>query len=128
MRLSSRARLALTLGVMIVTALAVFYFTLRPVVLSVRILDPGPVIVGSAVPLKAELKVRYPGTRNHGETRLEPAGQDSLTWTSSDTAVATVSASGVLTAVSPGNARVTASARDSGRKDSVTVTVMGPRP
>jgi uncharacterized protein YjdB len=109
---------------MIATALVLFFFVLRPAVLSVRIQDPGVVFVGSTVPLKAELKMRYPGIRNHaGEIRLEPAGPDTVTWTGSDPAVATVSASGVLTALSPGTVRVTATARGSGRSDSLTVTV-----
>ncbi|HEY0972095.1 MAG TPA: Ig-like domain-containing protein [Gemmatimonadales bacterium] len=49
-----------------------------------------------------------------------------VTWTSGSSAVATVSATGVVTAVAPGTATITASA--GGKSASVTVTVTAPPP
>jgi uncharacterized protein YjdB len=52
------------------------------------------------------------------------ATNPALTWSSSNTAVATVSTAGVVTAVAPGTATITATAQDGSGKNAVsTVTV-----
>lgn len=51
------------------------------------------------------------------------ATKKAVTWSSSDTAVATVSATGQVTAVAPGTARITVTTVDGGLSSSATVTV-----
>lgn len=53
------------------------------------------------------------------------AADTSVTWTSSNTATATVSSSGLVTGVSAGNATITATTTDGGYCASCTVTVSG---
>ena len=56
----------------------------------------------------------------------ENAAKKSVTWTSSDTSVATVAADGTVTAVKAGTAAITATAADgSGKSATCTVTVTG---
>jgi kumamolisin len=52
----------------------------------------------------------------------------SVTWTSSDTSVATVSDSGAVTGIAPGTATVTATSQDGTAASSCTVTVAIPAP
>ncbi len=51
------------------------------------------------------------------------ATNKSVTWSSSNTSVATVSSSGVVTAVYPGDAIITVTTKDGGYKDTCAVTV-----
>lgn len=59
-------------------------------------------------------------------TRITPdnAGDKSISWTSSDTAVATVDAAGVITAISVGNSTITATTHNGGFTDNCEVTVV----
>ena len=51
------------------------------------------------------------------------ATNTALTWTTSDANIANVSAAGIVTARAPGNAIITATTKDGGFSDSVTITV-----
>ena len=53
------------------------------------------------------------------------ATNKSVRWSSSDTAVATVNSDGVVTAVAPGKATITATTVDGGKTDSVDIEVSG---
>jgi len=55
------------------------------------------------------------------------ASDKAITWTTSDAAVATVSAAGIVTGVAEGTATITAAARDGGRTDTCAVTVTAAR-
>lgn len=57
---------------------------------------------------------------------LTASSSEDLRWSSSDETVVKVDAGGVVTAVGPGTASVTAEAQDSGFKASCAVTVSGP--
>ncbi len=59
-----------------------------------------------------------------GATVLTAPG--SISWSSSDTGVASVSADGVVSAVAPGSTVITAVERESGKQGSATVTVPSP--
>ena len=62
---------------------------------------------------------------------ISPADAENkeVEWSSSDTAVATIDANGLVTGVGKGTATITATAKDgSGVKASTTITVMGPIP
>ena len=54
------------------------------------------------------------------------ATNQNVTWNSNNTAVATVNANGVVTAVSPGTAIITVTTQDGGRTTTATVTVKEP--
>ncbi|MDR2423429.1 MAG: Ig-like domain-containing protein [Prevotellaceae bacterium] len=56
----------------------------------------------------------------------ENATNKAVTWSSSKAAVATVSEAGLVTAVSPGTAKITVTTQDGGRTSSCTVTVVQP--
>lgn len=88
--------------------------------------SPAPSVTSLAVDLSNELYVN--GTYQAGVTvQAQPGASQAVTWSSSDTAVATVNAGGQVRAVSPGTATITAtSVADSTRTDSVTVTVEHP--
>ena len=53
------------------------------------------------------------------------ATNKAVTWSSNNTAVATVSSAGVVTGVGPGTATITATTKDGGYKSTCTVTVSG---
>ncbi|MBP5559060.1 MAG: Ig-like domain-containing protein [Bacteroidales bacterium] len=68
-------------------------------------------------------------SQNHTETltaTVMPANADNkaITWSSSDTAVATVDANGVVSALSPGSATITATSVDGGYTATCDVTVV----
>ena len=72
-------------------------------------------------------------TINVGETEtlvalLEPnnASNQNIDWSSDDTSVATVNASGVVSAIKPGNATITATSKDGNYKATCYVTVVCP--
>ncbi|MCR4420655.1 MAG: Ig-like domain-containing protein [Clostridia bacterium] len=56
------------------------------------------------------------------------ATNQNVTWSSSNAAVATVSETGLVTAVSPGTATITVTTQDGGHTDSITVTVVPAEP
>jgi len=88
-----------------------------PVVTTVTVAPPGASInVGATVTLTATVKDAQ-GNVMTGQT---------ITWSSSNTAIATVSSSGVVTGVAPGSATVTATC--SGKTGSSAVTVTSPPP
>ncbi len=64
-------------------------------------------------------------TLKTGESEALVPSLDDVEWTSSDTKVVTVDEDGVVTAVGPGTASVTAEDRESGLKASCAVTVSG---
>ena len=70
----------------------------------------------------------YPGDNNQLTTTIAPANATikDVTYASSDTAVATVSAEGLITAVAPGEATVTVTTVDGGKTASCIVTVNAP--
>lgn len=83
----------------------------------------------SAVVLSADSVRLFPGQTQQLSATVAcqggPCGRTiPVTWTSTDTSVARVSASGVVTAVAPGGARVVASAE--GRADTARVTIRNP--
>ncbi|MBQ4546680.1 MAG: InlB B-repeat-containing protein [Oscillospiraceae bacterium] len=72
----------------------------------------------SAVDLDVEETVQLTATITPSN-----ATNKSVTWSSSNTSVATVSSSGVVTAVYPGDAIITVTTKDGGYKDTCAVTV-----
>jgi len=88
-----------------------------------------PIVLVSSINLSSSSLSLYVGdTSTLSATVLpENATDKTYTWTSSNTAVATVNASGVVTAVSAGTATITATANDgSGKIGTCTVTVNVP--
>lgn len=87
-----------------------------------------PVMVTDVTVQPAELKLKTDGTYQLSVSVLPSnADERGVTFESSNTAVATVSASGLVTAKGPGTATITATAKDgSGKKATCTVTVTQP--
>lgn len=87
-----------------------------------------PVMVTDVTVQPAELKLKTDGTYQLSVSVLPSnADERGVTFESSNTAVATVSASGLVTAKGPGTATITATAKDgSGKKSTCTVTVTQP--
>jgi uncharacterized protein YjdB len=95
---------------------------------TVTALPPAPVASVSVTPPTAE--VQTGGTVQLTATPRDALGNPlagrAVTWTSSNPAVATVNASGLVTAVSPGTATITATSE--GRTGTSTITVVAPPP
>lgn len=87
-----------------------------------------PVMVTDVTVQPAELKLKTDGTYQLSVSVLPSnADERGVTFESSNTAVATVSASGLVTAKGPGTATITVTAKDgSGKKATCTVTVTQP--
>ena len=87
-----------------------------------------PVMVTDVTVQPAELNLKTDGTYQLSVSVLPSnADERGVTFESSNTAVATVSASGLVTAKGPGTATITATAKDgSGKKATCTVTVTQP--
>lgn len=87
-----------------------------------------PVMVTDVTVQPAELKLKTDGTYQLSVSVLPSnADERGVTFESSNTAVATISASGLVTAKGPGTATITATAKDgSGKKATCTVTVTQP--
>lgn len=84
--------------------------------------DPAPIGVAGVEVSRPTLKLALDGTeRLTASVTPDNAADKTLTWTSSDEAVATVSSEGVVTAVRAGHATVTAAA--GGRTGTCAVTV-----
>jgi hypothetical protein len=86
----------------------------------------GPGIPVGQVTMSSTSLILYMGSTHTLTTTVLPAGaHNGMEWSSDNTAVLTVNASGVLTPVAVGTATVTANATDnSGRKATCTVTVL----
>ena len=83
-------------------------------------------VPATGISLDKETATLYPEQTLQLKATLAPAGAvDPITWTSSDPAVATVSDSGLVTAVAAGTAKITAKVSDS-IKAECTVTVEAP--
>jgi uncharacterized protein YjdB len=95
---------------------------------TVTALPPAPVASVSVTPPTAE--VQTGGTVQLTATPRDAAGNPlagrTVTWTSSNNGVATVNANGLVTAVAPGTATITATSE--GRSGTSTVTVTAPPP
>lgn len=87
-----------------------------------------PVLVTDVTVQPAELNLKTDGTYQLSVSVLPSnADERGVTFESSNTAVATVSASGLITAKGPGSATITVTAKDSsGKKATCTVTVTQP--
>lgn len=87
-----------------------------------------PVLVTDVTVQPAELNLKTDGTYQLSVSVLPSnADERGVTFESSNTAVATVSASGLITAKGPGTATITVTAKDgSGKKATCTVTVTQP--
>lgn len=87
-----------------------------------------PVLVTDVTVQPAELNLKTDGTYQLSVSVLPSnADERGVTFESSNTAVATVSASGLVTAKGPGSATITVAAKDgSGKKATCTVTVTQP--
>ena len=87
-----------------------------------------PVLVTDVTVQPAELNLKTDGTYQLSVSVLPSnADERGVTFESSNTAVATVSASGLVTAKGPGTATITVTAKDgSGKKATCTVTVTQP--
>lgn len=87
-----------------------------------------PVMVTDVTVQPAELKLKTDGTYQLSVSVLPSnADERGVTFESSNTAVATVSASGLVTAKGPGTATITVTAKDgSGKKATCTITVTQP--
>lgn len=87
-----------------------------------------PVLVTDVTVQPAELNLKTDGTYQLSVSVLPSnADERGVTFESSNTAVATVSASGLVTAKGPGSATITVTAKDSsGKKATCTVTVTQP--
>ena len=87
-----------------------------------------PVLVTDVTVQPAELNLKTDGTYQLSVSMLPSnADERGVTFESSNTAVATVSASGLITAKGPGTATITVTAKDSsGKKATCTVTVTQP--
>ncbi|HET7456371.1 MAG TPA: Ig-like domain-containing protein [Gemmatimonadaceae bacterium] len=87
-----------------------------------------PVPVGSVTVTPTSAALAVGGTATFEATVKDPSGNTltdrTVTWSSSDVNVATVSSSGVVTAVGPGTATITAST--GGKSGQATVTVSQP--
>ena len=78
---------------------------------------------------KAELSLTTDGTAQLTATvKPENATDQSVTWTSSDTDIATVSDTGLVTAVAPGTATITVTTTDGEKTAACTVTVKAEEP
>ncbi len=88
-------------------------------------INPAPVLVNSVTLNKSELALYTGGSATLTATvQPEDATNKAVTWTSSDSAVATVDQNGVVTALARGTAVITATAADGrGASASCTVTV-----
>ena len=88
-------------------------------------INPAPVLVNSVTLNKSELALYTGGSATLTATvQPEDATNKAVTWTSSDSAVATVDQNGVVTALARGTAVITATAADGrGVSASCTVTV-----
>jgi len=98
----------------------------RTATANVTVTAPIVLVTGVAVaPASLNLVVR--GTATLTST-VAPANATNraVTWASADTRVATVNATGVVTAVAPGNTIITVRTTDGGRTATATVTVASP--
>ncbi len=91
--------------------------------------EPLPPVTSVAVSPKTG--TIYSGGTNNKTIQLSAsvlpldAGNKDVNWTTSSASIATVSSSGLVTAVGPGTATITATAADgSGKKDTATITVV----
>jgi len=62
------------------------------------------------------------------EIKPANATNKNITWKSADTSIVYVSKTGVVTAKATGTAKVSVTTRDANKTDSITVTVIKPRP
>jgi len=98
----------------------------RTATANVTVTAPIVLVTGVAVaPTSLNLVVRGTGTLT---ATVAPANATNraVTWASADTRVATVNATGVVTAVAPGNTIITVRTTDGGRTATATVTVAAP--
>jgi trimeric autotransporter adhesin len=102
----------------------------RSATASVTVEAPPPVPVASVTISPTSATLQVGGTRQFTATAHAadgtPLPDRPITWTSSAPAVATVSATGLVTAVAPGQATITASAE--GQSATASVTVEAPPP
>ena len=89
--------------------------------------DPSEKVVNvSSVELKASTNSLKVGQTSNLETTISPedATNKNVTYTSSDETIATVSASGVVTALKPGNVTITVTTEDGNKTSSINLTVV----
>jgi len=85
---------------------------------------PDPITVTGVSLNKSTLSLTVGGTENLAATVTPPdADNKSITWASSDTAIATVNTSGLVTAIVTGSAKITVTTQDGNKTAECTVTV-----
>lgn len=89
-----------------------------------------PAIASVTVELnETSIEIPYDGSSRQLTAKVWPEGaSQSVTWSSSDTNVVTVSASGLLKGIAPGVAVITARAQNGEAACTVTVTHIAPNP
>lgn len=90
--------------------------------------DAEPVITVESVTIQTSQLTLMPGETSQLEATVTPsdAANSDVTWTTSNDAVATVSEDGLVTAVSPGDALITATADSKSATCEVTVSLPAP--
>lgn len=100
-----------------------FFFYVVPTITTINIFDGATNVSGKTV------NVPIVGTKATKQltVKLAPTTNDGVTWKSSNASIATVSPSGLVTALKPGTVKITVTANDIGKKSQVvTLSIVKP--
>ena len=104
----------------------------RTVWIRIATLTPKRNVTVTAIKVSGDTSMDLASTQSvqlKADVTTDPAGKrPSVTWTSSDTSVATVDSKGKVSGLKAGTVKITATAGTNKKSDSITITITGVKP